>query len=691
MSPELSVILSDLTEAQLAAVTHKDGPMLVIAGAGSGKTRVVTRRLAWLVAQGVWPAQIVAMTFTNKAAREMRERVNSLCGQALPNVSTFHSLCARFLRQEIERGPFGRDRNFVIYDDSEQQAIIKQCLSQLPRQYSGLLHGKEISAIVSKSKNDFCSFAEAIEALGSAAPELALRMCRLYEEGMQRCNAVDFDDLLYFVVKLLQENPALREVYLHRWRYLLIDEYQDTNHLQYLLMRLLTSEQENVHVTGDPDQCIYSWRGADYRNIMDFTRDFPTAKIVKLEQNYRSTQNILEVANCLIANNRHRFAKSLFTHNEEGNRVEVIQVPADRDEGTWICRTMQALLQQGRAGCWREMAVLYRTNSQSRTLEEAMMQFSIPYQIIGGVRFYDRREIKDFLAVLRLKVNPSDIVALKRLLAFLDYGIGAVTLEKINQAAAAQSQSIFAFLCSDAFRQQFGSGSGSKARRLNQFSHWCVTLRDLQEDSLPLLVSRVLEHSGLAEALIKEYDRSNAESRINNLDSLLARVHEFAAQDPEAGLQEFLAEVALVADVDAHDPSEDSVVLMTMHSAKGLEFPFVFIAGAEEGLLPHQNAEDLEEERRLFYVAITRARKNLYILWASSRFLFGKNDYFRIPSSFLQELPPGTVSSRREQGSASGHHPMSHGKKARFSRRYSDPADDEQTPFTDDVISIIQD
>lgn len=691
MPPELSDILSDLTEAQLAAVTHRDGPMLVIAGAGSGKTRVVTRRLAWLVAQGVWPEQIVAMTFTNKAAREMRKRVSSLCGRALPNVGTFHSLCARFLRQNIERGAFGRNRNFVIYDDNEQQAIIKQCLSQLPRQNSGLLHGKEISAIVSKSKNDFCSLGEAIATLGCAVPELALRVCRLYEESMQSCNAVDFDDLLYFVVKLLQENPAVREIYLHRWRYLLIDEYQDTNHLQYLLMRLLTSEQENVHVTGDPDQCIYSWRGADYRNIMDFTRDFPAAKIVKLEQNYRSTQNILQVANSLIENNRHRFAKSLFTHNEEGNRVEVIQVPADRDEATWICRTMQALLQQGRAGCWREMAVLYRTNSQSRTLEEALMQSSIPYQIIGGVRFYDRREIKDFLAVLRLKVNPSDAVALKRLLACLDYGIGAVTLAKISRAAEAQSQSIFAFLCSDAFRQQFCSGSGSKARRLEQFSQWCVTLRDLQEDNLPLLAARILEHSGLAQALIREYDRSNAESRVNNLDSLLSRVHEFAAQDPAAGLQEFLSEVALVADVDAHDPGEDSVVLMTLHSAKGLEFPFVFIAGAEEGLLPHQNADDLEEERRLFYVGITRARKNLYILWSSSRFFFGKSDNFRIPSSFLQELPPGTVSFRQERNRGPGRYPLARGNRARFARRDNDPADGEQAPFTDDVISIIQD
>ncbi len=691
MSVDLAVILSDLTTPQLAAVTHKDGPMLVIAGAGSGKTRVVTRRLAWLVSQGVWPAQILAMTFTNKAAREMRERVDALCGRALPNVGTFHGLCARFLRQDIERGNFGRNKNYVIYDSSEQQTIIKRCLSQLPQRQSGMLHSKGISAIISKSKNDFCSFAEAIETFDCAVPDLALKTCQLYEETMQSCNAVDFDDLLLFVVKMLQNDPALREIYLHRYRYLLIDEYQDTNHLQYLLMRLLTSPQENVHVTGDPDQCIYSWRGANYRNIMDFSNDFPSAKIVKLEQNYRSTQNIIEVANSLIENNQHRFAKSLFTQNEEGNRVEVIRVSADRNEATWICRTMQALIQQGKADCWREMAVFYRTNSQSRTLEEALMRFNIPYQIIGGVRFYDRREIKDFLAFLRLKANDCDVLALKRVLTCLSFGIGAITLEKITQAAEELSITLFAYLCSADFCQQFGKGQGSKAQNMRKFSEWCRALRDIAEESLPLLISGILEHSGLTEMLKKEYDGSNAESRVNNLDSLLSRVYDFAEENPEASLSDFLAEVALVADVDAHDPQEDSVVLMTLHSAKGLEFPFVFIAGAEEGLLPHQNADDLEEERRLFYVGITRARKNLYILWASSRFFFGKTDNYRMPSSFLQELPPGTVTYRQEKGGTSARYSPGRKNSLQSARQFADDIEEEPPQFYDDVISIIQD
>jgi len=634
-------LLEDLTPAQLQAVTHRDGPMLVVAGAGSGKTRVVTRRLAWLISQGVWPEQILAMTFTNKAAREMRERVESLTGHQLRNLGTFHGICARFLRCDIEKGNAGLNRNFVIYDDSEQLAVLKSCVAEL--ELGGFsIPLKQIASIIGDSKNNLCSAADCISKLDFCPhADVFERICKRYLEKMRQLNAVDFDDLLYLTVLLLQQNPALLEIYQNRLRYLLIDEYQDTNHLQYVLMRLLAGERGNVHVTGDPDQSIYSWRGADYRNIMDFARDFPNAVVVKLEQNYRSTQNILEVANALIKRNQERIEKNLFTENEPGAPVECRQLSDEKAEAEWIWKKAATLQSQGTP--LHDIAVFYRTNSQARSIEESLIQKNMPYQILGGLRFYDRKEVKDFIAFLRLKANPNDEIAMKRALDCLDYGVGPKTLLQISTAAEQAKQPLLLFIAEQLPQQPCCAGKGKKAGRLLEFSQWCRQLLELETDSLLRMVMNILEHSGLRERIEKEYDPFQAEERLEHLDSLMGRVQEYITENPDADLSGFLADLALVSDVDSHDPQANCITLMTLHSSKGLEFPYVIIAGVENGLLPHannmENDQKLAEERRLFYVGITRARKAVYLLHCNSRFFHGQRDYNREPSIFLDDLP----------------------------------------------------
>ncbi|MFA6928842.1 MAG: UvrD-helicase domain-containing protein [Lentisphaeria bacterium] len=642
MSSEHSSLLEDLTPAQLQAVTHRDGPMLVVAGAGSGKTRVVTRRLAWLLSQGVWPNQILAMTFTNKAAREMRERVETLTGHQLRNLGTFHGVCARFLRQDIEHCDFGRNRNFVIYDESDRLAVLKNSVADL--ELTGLsIPVKQVANLIGESKNKLCSAEDCIRNLEFCPhPELFLRLCVRYEEKMRQLNAVDFDDLLFLTVKMLQQNPALLEIYQNRLRYLLIDEYQDTNHLQYVLMRLLAGQHGNVHVTGDPDQCIYTWRGADYRNIMDFARDFPEAVVVKLEQNYRSTQNILEAANGLICQNQQRIDKTLFTENEKGAPVECFQLADEKAEAEWIWRKADTLQKKGIP--LHDIAIFYRTNGQARSIEESLIQKNMPYQILGGLRFYDRKEVKDFIAFLRLKANPNDELALKRTLDCRSFGIGPKTLQVLCNAAEQARQPILVFAASEQLLlQPCCAGKGKKAGLLREFSQWCRELLQIEAPSLEQLVRTILDHSGLKELLFQEYGQYLAEERIEHLDSLLGRTQEYVLDHPEADLPAFLADLALVSDVDSHDPQANCLTLMTLHSSKGLEFPYVMIAGVENGLLPYgNNIEDeqkLEEERRLFYVGITRARKAVYLLYCMSRFFWGKRDYNRQPSHFLKDLP----------------------------------------------------
>ena len=626
--------------------------MLVIAGAGSGKTRVVTRRIAWLISQGVWPSQILAMTFTNKAAREMRERVEALVGQAPRSIGTFHGCCARFLRRDIDKLDCGRNHDFTIYDDDEQKTLLKQCIKaagNIPRGLTPSL----LATAISNSKNGRKTLAAALPDTEYAdlLPVME-KIAADYEKRLQECNAVDFDDLLLLTVRLLEEVPGMADIYHNRFRYLLVDEYQDTNHLQYQLIMRLANEERNVHVTGDPDQSIYSWRGADYHNILSFTKDFPDARLVKLEQNYRSTPTILNAANSVIENNTNRIPKELFTENADGHLITDLLTQGDRQEAEWIVRKIQKLHQSGHA--WRECAVFYRTNAQSRVLEENFVKAGIPYQLLGGIRFYERKEIKDFLALLRIKVNPSDAVAFERVFENLPVcdGLGGKTLADLQAAAARARQPLVTFVASEEFRSTL-KGKSQKNLRLHRLANWLQRILEAPNAPVATAVQEIERIADFVDKLELQHGKDNLDERRENVQSFLDRAQNFTSENPEADLAAFLEDVALVADVDSHDPKADGVVLMTLHSSKGLEFPYVFIAGVEEGCLPHARAtarndsgeedpDQLEEERRLFYVGITRARRAVYLSHVMLRFQYGS---YRPadPSRFLAEIPPALV------------------------------------------------
>ena len=635
-------LLAELTPPQREAVTHLDGPLLVVAGAGSGKTRVVTRRIAFLVSQGVWPNQILAMTFTNKAAREMQERVTTLVQERPRWVGTFHSVCARLLRHDIQHLDAGRDGNFTIYDAADQKSLMKQCLRDLAGGDSGLRPGP-VLARISRHKRS-ASGLDGEPAAAAAADPLLSRIQMAYEERLRAANALDFDDLLLLTVQLLEACPALRDVYHSRFRHLLVDEYQDTNRVQYRLIRLLAGPARNVHVTGDPDQSIYSWRGADYRNIEEFDRHFPGTRLVRLEQNYRSTGKILLAANALIRHNTIRIEKELFSANPAGEPVNVIGFPDDRSEAHWVAA--QAVAHQHAGAQLQDMAVFYRTNAQSRLFEESLIAAGIPYQIVGGIRFYERREIKDILAWLRLLVNPRDVISLQRVIGCGATGVGPKTLAALVQDSNRLNLAVFELLQREDFRS---CCSGRVSSRLHAFQQRCRRLGAIPRTSLSGCVHGVLQESGLLEhyAQLAEPD-SRARQRLENLEAFLDRAAEFEADRPEASLQAFLEEVALVSDVDSWEDARECLSLMTLHSAKGLEFRTVFVVGVEEGLLPHQNARSprqIEEERRLLYVGLTRAREELAVSWAARRLVWGQPSVSR-PSVFLSELDEEGVCCR---------------------------------------------
>ena len=650
----MAELLNDLTPAQREAVTHGDGPMLVVAGAGSGKTRVVTRRIACLISRGVKPWRILALTFTNKAAREMRERVERLVGEAPAWMGTFHSVCARMLRNDIHLLNDGRDNRFSIMDQADQEGLIKQARKRLSMDDKSHKPSALLSSI-SKAKSDFIT-PDAYTPT-SWKDEATASVYAEYEALLRRNNALDFDDLLVLAARLLDASPETLAKYRSRFPYLLVDEYQDTNHAQYRLLRALAGTRANIHATGDPDQSIYSWRGADYRNIMDFQRDFPGARVVRLEENYRSTKYILEAANHLIQHNPHRIAKDLYTAREGGDKVTVIRLQSDRMEAMWVGERLSALRREGVP--LGGMAVFYRTNAQSRSLEESLMREGVPYQLIGGVRFYERREIKDLIAHLKVRVNPSDMSSLRRIIT-LRPGVGGKSLEKIAEAAEAAGMPVFSFLAAPDFPERFKAG-----RKICDFAKWCARLASVDVSRADVAAKEVLSLSGLIEATLAAADKDElSDERLENLYSLTARAGEFVrlrlenapAPDPEATEEEvrsamavdlpaFLEDVALVADVDGWAGDADKVTLMTLHSAKGLEFDHVFVTGLEEGLLPHRNCrtdEALAEERRLFYVGITRAKRHAYITHATSRFIHGNVDFSQ-PSQFLDELPPGAL------------------------------------------------
>ncbi len=624
-------ILDDLTDAQREAVTHVDGPLLVVAGAGSGKTRVVTRRVAYLIEQGVSPFNILAITFTNKAAGEMRERVEALYPVEGMWISTFHSMCARILRRHADR--LGYTSSYSIYDTADQIACIKEAITTLGIA-PDFASPREIAAYISKQKSAFLSAEDAKKAHLGLKKEAFAQVYAAYQQRLSELNAMDFDDLLVNLVRLFMEHPDLLERYQQNFRYILIDEYQDINHCQYMITRLLGEAHRNVCATGDPDQSIYSWRGADVRNILDFEKDFPDCKTVFLEQNYRSTQNILAAADGLIAYNQRRKPKRLWTENPAGGAIRVLFLLDEQQEADYIAQAILEAVEDGLR--YGDIAVFYRVNAQSRVIEEALRRAGAPYEIVMGVEFYQRKEIKDVLAYLRLCANPADEVSFRRVINTPNRGLGKGALAHVERFASEQGLNLLEAVC----HPDIGQGLRAPARKgLAAFAKLMTELIGMPQTPVEPFVEVVLQQTGYLEFLEKE---ANAQERQENVKELASAAAEFDQQYGErATLTAFLEQVALVSETDDLDECSDVVHLMTLHASKGLEFPMVVIAGLEEGLLPHSRSiegDDVEEERRLCYVGMTRAKQRLVLTHAHRRTIFGAKQYM-IPSRFLDEIP----------------------------------------------------
>ena len=636
-------IYDKLNEPQREAVYHTDGPLLILAGAGSGKTRVLTHRIAYLIGErGVNAWNILAITFTNKAAEEMRQRVDNLVGFGAESVwvSTFHSACVRILRRFIDR--LGYENHFTIYDTDDQKTLIKEVCRKVDVDTKVFKERSLLSAI-SSAKNEMILPDEfELNAGGDFAKMKIAKVYREYEAQMRANNALDFDDLLVKTVQLLQTQPDVLESYQERFRYIMVDEYQDTNTVQFQLVSLLAGKYKNLCVVGDDDQSIYKFRGANIRNILDFEHEFPDAKVIKLEQNYRSTGNILNAANSVIANNRGRKEKSLWTENGEGELIRLRQFDTAFDEADFIGEDIKNAVRQG--GSYNDSAVLYRTNAQSRLLEEKFIAMNIPYKIVGGVNFYARREIKDLLAYLKTIDNGRDDVAVRRIINVPKRGIGLTTINRIQESATERGIGFYEALLAP----ELIAGVGRSATKLDSFAALIEYFKTLAEEmNITDLLQEVIEKTGYIESLENE-DKEEAKTRKENIDELISKAatYEESCQDKDekATLSGFLEEVALVADIDSLDEDQEYVVLMTLHSAKGLEFPRVYLAGMEDGLFPGYmsinagDREELEEERRLCYVGITRAEQELTLTSARRRMVHGETQYNPM-SRFVKEIP----------------------------------------------------
>ena len=636
-------IYDKLNEPQREAVYHTDGPLLILAGAGSGKTRVLTHRIAYLIGErGVKAWNILAITFTNKAAEEMRQRVDNLVGFGAESVwvSTFHSACVRILRRFIDR--LGYENHFTIYDTDDQKTLIKEVCRKVDVDTKVFKERSLLSAI-SSAKNEMILPDEfELNAGGDFAKMKIAKVYREYEAQMRANNALDFDDLLVKTVQLLQTQPDVLESYQERFRYIMVDEYQDTNTVQFQLVSLLAGKYKNLCVVGDDDQSIYKFRGANIRNILDFEHEFPDAKVIKLEQNYRSTGNILNAANSVIANNRGRKEKSLWTENGEGELIRLRQFDTAFDEADFIGEDIKSAVRQG--GSYNDSAVLYRTNAQSRLLEEKFIAMNIPYKIVGGVNFYARREIKDLLAYLKTIDNGRDDVAVRRIINVPKRGIGLTTINRIQESATERGIDFYEALLAPGLI----AGVGRSATKLDSFAALIEYFKTLAEEmNITDLLQEVIEKTGYVESLENE-DKEEAKTRKENIDELISKAatYEESCQDKDekATLSGFLEEVALVADIDSLDEDQEYVVLMTLHSAKGLEFPRVYLAGMEDGLFPGYmsinagDREELEEERRLCYVGITRAEQELTLTSARRRMVHGETQYNPM-SRFVKEIP----------------------------------------------------
>lgn len=637
-------IFDRLNPAQQEAVAHMNGPLLIMAGAGSGKTKVLTSRIAHLLAQGVAPYNILAITFTNKAAAEMKERVAGIVGLVAKDIwlSTFHAFCAKFLRMEIENLG-GYTRNFVIYDASDSQSVIKSCLKELnldEKQFTP----NGVQSTISNAKNALQDVREFTSQADNFYNLRVAEVYKLYQNKLRANNALDFDDLLMLAVELLEYNATVREKYQDKFHYILIDEYQDTNRAQYLLARTLAAKYRNICVVGDIDQSIYAWRGADIKNILDFESDYPDAKVIKLEQNYRSTQTILDAANAVIEHNCNRKPKSLWTDNQEGETITHYLAVDERDEARYIADNIIKLNTVYRTP-YKDMAILYRTNAQSRVIEEGLRNAAIPYTMVGGLRFYDRKEIKDIMAYIKVLFNPADTISLLRIINVPKRGIGDTTISRLAEYAAKNNVPLF-----DAVSNP-DLVPGLTARAKHQLEGLAELIFNFMacQNTLPVadLVNKVMRDSGYLAELEADSDLQAA-NRVENLKELVSDAKKFAETEEDGTLENFLSHVSLLTDSDKNEDSDDQVTLMTLHSAKGLEFPVVFLAGLEEGIFPHvrtlMDEHEIEEERRLCYVGITRAERKLYISNARQRMIYG-NTVCYSPSRFLNEIPPELIES----------------------------------------------
>lgn len=631
-----------LNKEQQEAVECTEGPLLILAGAGSGKTRVLTYRIAHLIEDcGVNPWNILAITFTNKAAGEMRERVDRIVGYGSESVwvSTFHSACVRILRRYIDR--LGYDTNFTIYDTEDQKTVMKDVCRRLeldPKLYKE----RAVLSVISNAKNEYISPNEfQLQARGDFRMEKMAQAYLEYQKELKKNNALDFDDLLVKTVELFRSCPDVLESYQERFRYIMVDEYQDTNTVQFKLISILAKKYHNLCVVGDDDQSIYKFRGANIKNILDFEEVFPDAKVVKLEQNYRSTKHILDTANAVIAHNRGRKEKALWTENGEGEPVFFQQFQTGYDEAEYVAGEIRKKVRNGEAE-YKDFAVLYRTNAQSRLFEEKFLYANIPYKLIGGVNFYSRKEIKDILAYLKTIDNGKDDLAVRRIINVPKRGIGNVSLNKVQNYAEDMGMSFFEAL-EDA---EHVPGLGRATIKIQPFVTLIHELRlRLADMSLEELIEEILDRTGYSQEL-KDEDTDEAKARLENIDEFISKAVSYEEGEEHPTLSGFLEEVALVADIDSLEESDNRVLLMTLHSAKGLEFPYVFLAGMEDGLFPSYMSiaadnptEEIEEERRLCYVGITRAMKELTLTCARVRMIRGENQYNNI-SRFIREIPP---------------------------------------------------
>lgn len=638
-------IFLGLNQAQQEAVACLEGPLLIMAGAGSGKTRVLTHRIANLLAHGVAPYSILAITFTNKAATEMRERVENMIGPDAKDIwlSTFHSFCARFLRREIEATGLYKS-NFVIYDSGDSQTVVKKAIRELNLDEKQYAPGGIRNAI-SNAKNRMLGPTAFESQARDFYQQKVAEVYKKYQAVLRENNALDFDDLLLVAVSLLQENKEIRERYQRRFRYILVDEYQDTNGAQYQLTTLLAGGYRNICVVGDADQSIYGWRGADISNIMNFEKDYPDARTIMLVQNYRSTQNILTAANAVIENNTHRRPKDLWTKNPQGEKITTYLASDERDEARFIADSISKQKDIYKAS-YSDIAVLYRTNAQSRVLEDTFMRLGLPYTMVGGLKFYDRMEIKDLTAYLRVLYNPMDSVSLLRIVNVPKRGLGQSTIDKLAVYAVENDLGIFELIANEELLNQVQGLTARSRNSLKKFAELLFHLMDRMEKlAVSDLIKEVIDATGYVEALKndKAEKKIENESRIENIQEFVGVARDFEKEEEEEpNLENFLSRMALLSDLDNNDADDDKVTLMTFHSAKGLEFPVVFMAGMEDGIFPHSRTlmepEEIEEERRTCYVGITRAQRKLYMTYAGKRTIYGRSNVYD-PSRFLKEIP----------------------------------------------------